>query len=121
MAKIRKINDGYILFDDGSRLYSDHCTQCCEEHYLAFYEMPDKNADQDIYDLEFDLNPDGRFFERVENYGIRLVPTNGYPVFIPGYASNNGYYSDKLTLVLCRPTNEEYKYDITDCQDWNNY
>jgi hypothetical protein len=53
----------------------------------------------DFEGLEFDISGDD-FFERIDGYGIALKSLNGHPVRIPGYGSNNGYYSCDLELVL---------------------
>ena len=99
-----------LTFNNGVTLYSDHSQDCCEHHYLGMSDL----TLADFEGLEFDISTDN-FFERIEDYGIALKPTNGHPVRIPGYGFNNGYYSADLTLVLkgegfCRT------YDITDCQ-----
>lgn len=65
--------------------------------------------------LEFDLNNDN-FFEKVEGYGIRLIPKNGFPVSVPGYGYNNGHYTTNLTLIIAKKYIEK-EYDITECQD----
>jgi hypothetical protein len=99
------------VFDDGTQLYSHHVGDCCEQHYLDFEHI---NLSE-FEGLEFDLSNDN-FFERVPDYGIRLIPTNGYPVSIPGYGYNNGYYSDNLALEVSFPDKGNKTYDITDCQ-----
>jgi len=70
----------------------------------------------DFDGLEFDLSSD-YFFERIEGYGIALTPLAGHPVRIPGYGSNNGYYSADLTLVLRDVTGFKKVFDITECQE----
>lgn len=57
-----------------------------------------------------------KFFKRIDGYGIELVPVHGWPVKIPGYGSNNGYYSSNMSLVLNGIDFENF-YDISDCQD----
>lgn len=116
--KVLALNSDEITFDNGMKLYSDHNQECCENHYLS---MRDLTID-DFEGLEFDLTND-EFFERIEGYGIALKPINGHPVRIPGYGSNNGYYSSNLSLII---TNTDcigtYKYyDITECQEWDDY
>lgn len=69
----------------------------------------------DFEGLEFDLTTDD-FFERIEGFGIALKPTNGHPVRIPGYGSNNGYYSSKLDLILTDGKTFTKTYDISECQ-----
>ncbi len=110
-AKVIKIDDG-LEFDNGYKLYSHHTQDCCENHYLNFADL----TLEDFEGLEFDLlNED--LFERVPDYGIRLKPINGFPVSIPGYGSNTGYYSSELQLVI---TNGKItvNHEITECQDY---
>lgn len=107
MAKVIKIDNESIGFDNGITLSSDHETDCCEHHWLSFKDL----KLEDFQDLEFDLSNDN-LFERVEDYGIRLLPVNGHPVSVPGYGSNNGYYSTNLTLTL----SDGRTFDISECQ-----
>lgn len=111
MVKVLVVTDGYIRFDDDTKLYSDHDQDCCENHYLSFADLSLSDFDS----LDFDLSGDS-FFERVKGYGIRLLPTNGHPVSVPGYGYNNGYYSANLTLIL-EGVGTMTKFDITECQD----
>lgn len=110
MTKVIEINSEEIIFDDGSKLYSDHWQDCCESHYLDFSGL----TIADFEGLEFDLSGDN-FFERVEDYGIRLKPVSGHPISIAGYGANNGYYSSNLTLVI-EKEKEKRNFDISDCQ-----
>lgn len=111
VVKIDKSND-LIEFEDGTKLYSNHDQDCCENHYLS---LSDLNI-SDFDGLEFDLKNDD-FFERVEGFGIALKPINGHPVRIAGHGSNNGYYSDKLDLILENGKEFYKKYDISECQN----
>jgi hypothetical protein len=113
MAKVIKVDEDVLKFDDDSTLYSDHEQECCEHHYLSFKDL----SIADFEGLEFDL--DNFQFEKVEDFGIRLLPTNGHPISVPGYGYNNGYYSDNLTLILNRP-GAATKFDITECQAVND-
>lgn len=115
MAKVTKVNGDYIHFDDLSVLSSEHCQDCCEHHYLDFSDI----GLSDFDGLEFDLSGDD-FFERIPDYGIALKPTNGFPVRIPGYGINNGYYSSNLTLELRNDGNVR-SFDITECQEYKEY
>lgn len=110
MSKVIKINDG-LEFDDDLKLYSNHEQDCCENHWLDFEHI----KLEDFEGLEFDLTTDN-FFERIANYGIALIPIKGFPVRIPGYGSNNGYYSSNIDLVLTNGKDFNKKYDISECQ-----
>jgi hypothetical protein len=104
--------DGVIVFTHGWKLTTKHELDCCESHY---WSLSDLSID-DFDGLEFDLDDDN-FFERIEGYGIALKPTNGFPIRIPAYGSNNGYYSQNLSLVLYNYDKVIEEYDITECQE----
>jgi len=112
VVKVVKVTNDVIEFDDGSILESYHESDCCEHHWLG---LSDINID-DFKGLAFNINSDS-FFSRIEGYGISLNPINGFPIRIPGYGCNNGYYSSQLELVIRNPKEKSSKkYDITDCQ-----
>jgi len=111
--KVIKIDSDSLEFDNGITLSSNHDSNCCESHFLSLADL----TLQDFEGLEFNLNNDD-FFERIEDYGIALKPINGFPVRIPGYGFNNGYYSSKLELTLSG-NGINKKYDISECQDIN--
>lgn len=110
MTKVTGVNEDGLVFEDGTSLYSEHDSDCCEHHYLSFADF----SLSDFKGLEFDLSSD-IFFEKVQDFGIRLHPVNGHAISVPGYGYNNGYYSANLTLVL-EKDNATTKYDITECQ-----
>lgn len=116
MSKITKITDDRITFDDGAYLYHDHDRCCCEHHWLDFNAVDFG----EVTGLDFTLNSDGSFFRRVSGYGIQLLPTNGHPVSIAGYGSNNGYYSENIDLVLVDTNKIEHKFDVSECQTVND-
>lgn len=110
-VKVVKIDSDSLEFENGISLYSDHEPDCCESHYLSFSDL----TLEDFAGLEFDLTSDN-FFERIDGYGIALNPVVGHPVRIPGYGSNNGYYSSNLDLVLDGKDFHKV-FDISECQD----
>ena len=112
-AKVIKIDSDSIEFEGGVVLTSKHDQDCCERHYLSCSDL----TMEDFDGLEFDLSTD-TFFNRIEDYGIELVPIKGHSVKIPGYGSNNGYYSSNLDLIL-NGEGFERTYDISECQDIN--
>ena len=72
---------------------------------------------EDFKGLEFDLSNDD-FFNRIKDYGIELLPTHGHSIKVPGYRSNNGYYSDNLSLILTEENGSSRTYDVTNCQSY---
>ena len=109
--KVVSVDNETIGFEDGTKLWSYHEQDCCESHWLDFEHL----QLSDFEGLEFDLSNDN-FFEKIEGYGIALLPVNGHPVRIAGYGSNNGYYTTNLTLVLQKGRATTREYDITECQ-----
>ena len=109
--KVAKIDSDTIEFENGVKLYSNHDSDCCESHSLSMSDL----TMADFEGLEFDLTNDN-FFKRITDYGIELIPTNGHSVNIPGYGSNNGYYSSNLDLILTNGKDFTKNYDISDCQ-----
>jgi len=107
-TKVVKIDSESIEFDNGLILSSNHDQDCCENHYLDFSGL----TLEDFQGLEFDLST-ANFFERVEDYGIRLKPLTNFPVSVPGYGYNNGYYSSNLTLTL----SDGRTWEISECQE----
>jgi len=115
-TKIKEIKDEIIYFENGYKLYSDHDQDCCENHFLSFNDI----VESDFKDLEFNLNND-EFFDRIEGYGIELKATNNFPLRIPGYGYNNGYYSSNLKLVLEKNKGEKPSiFDVSECQTIND-
>lgn len=110
-TKIKKIQDDEIIFEDGHRLSSYHDSDCCEWHHLGFDDIEDFDYD----DLLFDLSND-YFFTRIEGYGIQLNALNNFPLRIPGYGVNNGYYSSNLSLILTDINGESKSYNVSECQ-----
>lgn len=111
MNKVIYVDNDVLRFDDKSELYSSHDQDCCEHHYLSF----EGQTLADFSGLEFDLSS-STFFEKVDGFGIRLIPVIGHPISVPGYGYNSGYYSSNLTLVLERP-GMTTKFDISECQE----
>ncbi len=112
ISLVFKSEDGFWAI-----LSSHHKPDCCEIHYLDFSQVDPL----DFEGLEF--NFEGQFFEKVEGFGIRLLPSNkrNMAIPIPGYGINNGYYSTNLTLVLTiiAPDKKIIKkqlFDIEECQ-----
>lgn len=111
IVSVVKLDADSIEFENGVKLYSNHDSDCCESHYLSMSDL----TLSDFEGLKFDLSTD-EFFNRIEDYGIELVPVNGHSVKIPGYGYNNGYYSSRLDLILTDGKDFNKEYNITECQ-----
>lgn len=116
-VSVKQITEDSIVFSDGTTLQHYHQDDCCENHYLDFSALDIK----DFEGLEFNLSND-KFFKRIENYGIELIPIKGWPVRIAGYGHNNGYYSSNMSLIIRGENKKTIKhFDISECQKINWY
>ena len=111
-AKVVDVTQYGLVFNDGSKLYSDHRQDCCESHELDFKEL----SLQDFSGLEFDLT-EGLFFRKIANYGIELVPISGWSVKVAGHGYNNGYYGSNIDLVLEFSDGTKRTFDVSECQE----
>ena len=99
-----------LAFDNGTKLYAVHKRDCCERHDISLNDL----TIDDFDGLEFDQ---ANMVRPIPGYGIELVPLVGWPVRIPGYGSNNGYYSTNLTLVIeSADRGTKTTIDISNCQ-----
>lgn len=108
MAKIKKIDDNYLEFDDGAVITCDHDQDCCEYNYAAFDAIDDicKKTDFDTKSL---------CFEAVEDCGFRFGNMPNKMFFVPCYSSQNGYYSDELDVYY----NGELKLSFNCAPDYD--
>lgn len=112
IVKVKSVTTDEIIFNNGVRLFSEHDQDCCESHSLTLGDL----TIEDFEGLEFDLSNDG-FFNKIDGFGIELVPIHGFSVKIPAHGWNNGYYGTNLELIVTDNALFTKKYDITDCQD----
>ena len=112
IVTIEKVEDESIVFSNGWRLASYHDRDCCEHHYLDM-----RGAKDDLLGQRIDLSKE--FFERVENYGIRLLVEGNHPVPVAGYGLNNGYYSSDMQLLVKNESGVVVQsFDVSECQDY---
>jgi hypothetical protein len=111
-CKVTKVGYDGITFENGLKLYSNHDSECCESHELYFKDL----TLEDFEGLKFDLSND-KFFNRVDGYGIELLPIHGFPVRVAGHGFNNGYYSSQLDLILTNGRDFTKTFDVSECQD----
>lgn len=116
IVTVTHIETECLTFSDGSQLYSSHEGDCCEHHWLSTDDLKKENA---FEGLLFDLSDVNTLITKIPDFGISINPVNGHPVKIPGYGSNNGYYSDNLSVVVeNKTTGVTTTVDITECQDY---
>ena len=113
VISIEKEDDGVITFDNGMSLNTFHYRECCESHYWSLSDLTVSHFEG----IEFDLS-NSNFFERLDGYGIALIPISGFPIRIPAYGFNNGNYSSSLILQLRKKNKLIREFDISKCQDY---
>lgn len=112
-------NDEYLI-----QMYDYHENNCCEEHFIDWKYGLDQMTDE----MKFTVNTNNYyngFIEKVEDYGIRIIPNpgTGHPIAFPGYGYNNGFYSTDIILVVVvfdKNSNTIFlkdELDISECQD----
>lgn len=112
-------NDEYLI-----QMYDYHENDCCEEHFIEW----GYGLDQITEEMRFTVNTNDYckgFIEKVEDYGIRIIPNpgTGHPIAFPGYGYNNGFYSTDLILIVVvfdktsNTTFHKVELDISECQD----
>lgn len=88
--RIKFVDDGEILFDNGNRITCYHDPECCEWNYADF-----ENLDDIARNTDFDENLD---FEFVEDAGFRFGNKPYKMFFVPCYSEQNGFYSCEITI-----------------------
>lgn len=88
--RIKFVDDGEILFDNGNRITYYHDPECCEWNYADF-----ENLDDIARNTDFDENLD---FEFVEDEGFRFGNKPYKMFFVPCYSVQNGFYSCEITI-----------------------
>lgn len=102
--KITKITNKGITFDNGVVIQDHHDQDCCEQVYADFMAL----VDTTIFDEDFK-----KLDVKLVEFGVSL---NNY--FIPCYNIQNGYYSNKLEIVVKYPATKdspvrEERIDVT--------
>jgi hypothetical protein len=93
MAKIIKLEENLIEFDDGTRITASHEADCCEDNYADCEQLDDiaRSTDFDTANLEFEI---------VDGSGFRFGNAPAKMFFVPCYSDQNGYYSDDVDIYL---------------------
>ena len=93
MAKIRKVEENLIKFDDGTEITCDHCQDCCEWNYADCEQIDDLAR-------AYNFNTKALKFELLEGQGFRFGDRPERMFFVPCYSEQNGYYSANIDIYL---------------------
>lgn len=99
--KIKKWDDDYIWFTDGSTISYDHFQDCCEYNWADFSVLETFYQNEEFDDFEVTPVDDCGFLLELKQQN---TPTK--KIFIPCYSDQNGYYSDDLTIIIRGPERE---------------
>lgn len=106
--------DMTITYDGKQISFSSyHRKDCCENVYADFSRI--KYFKDDLVGKQLS----GILLRGIEGMGMLLYFNHGYgdtKIFIPCYNIQNGYYSDKLELVIQKPQSKE-TINITDYKE----
>lgn len=93
MAKIKKVDENLIEFDDGTIIECSHNQDCCEYNYADCEAIDDicKATDFDTKHL---------VFEALSGQGFRFGNMPNKMFFVPCYSEQNGYYSSDIQVYL---------------------
>lgn len=87
MNEVNKINEFGVVLRNGIVIKYHHDQDCCEVVYADFKQLLDTTFQTEkLVDIKI---------EQVPGSGFRI---NGY--FVPCYNQQNGYYSDRLELIV---------------------
>lgn len=116
--KIKEITESKIIFDKGYILNYFHDQDCCEQVYADFtvletYNVSTKTGKNiNIKEIDFEENLN-KLVKGIKGQGFNMISKIGEKFFVPCYNDQNGYYSDKLELILYKKDSKE-TLDITD-------
>lgn len=93
MAKIIKLEENLIEFEDGTRITCDHCQDCCEYNYADCEQLDDLARGYDFDTAKLKI-------EAVDEAGFRFGDRPERMFFVPCYSSQNGYYSSDIVVSI---------------------
>ena len=100
---MNKIQNNLVTLENGITISYYHEQECCEDVYADFEALKDTTFENEVIEIPV--------IEKVTDKGIRI---NGY--FVPCYNSQNGYYSNDLSLIIKSKNGEVLQHlDITSC------
>jgi hypothetical protein len=116
IAKVKSVDLGNLIFDNGFVLYGENEQLYWEDQYLDFGVFKVEDFDGLLFD--FNHPKEGRYFERVEGVGIKLLPINGEPIIVLGH-SNCDACATNFYLILETGYNEACEFNINNCYQIN--
>lgn len=93
--KVIESEEGYLKFDNGLILESDHDQRCCEINYLDFEEqLPVGTELPTMTAKEFAKAI------KIGDDGFSIKDIHGIPKWVQARSEQNGYYSEGVDLII---------------------
>ena len=93
--KVIESEEGYLKFDNGLILESDHNQSCCEINYLDFEEqLPVGTELPTMTAKEFAKAIN------IKEDGFSIKDIHGIPKWVQARSEQNGFYSDEVDLII---------------------
>lgn len=93
MAKIIKLEENLIEFEDGTQITCDHEQDCCEYNYADCEQLDDLARAYNFDTAKLQI-------EAVEDAGFRFGDRPERMFFVPCYSVQNGYYSSNIDVYI---------------------
>lgn len=103
--RIKKIDENYIVFDNGYELEAFHEQDCCEHVYADFevlntYNVSTKTGQAiDIKEIDFEESLE-KLVQGILGMGFNMLSKIDEKFFVTCYNEQNGCYSSNLGLIL---------------------
>ena len=93
--KVIESEEGYLKFDNGLILESDHRQDCCEINYLDFEEQLPVGTELPTMTAK-------EFAEAIKigDDGFSIKDIDGIPKWVQARSEQNGYYSFGVDLII---------------------
>lgn len=92
--KVIESEEGYLKFDNGLILESDHDQNCCEINYLDFEQLPVGTELPTMTAKEFAKAI------KIGDDGFSIKDIDGIPKWVQARSEQNGYYSYGVDLII---------------------
>ena len=92
--KVIESEEGYLKFDNGLILESNHMQECCEINYLDFEQLPVGTELPTMTAKEFAKAIN------IKEDGFSIKDIHGIPKWVQARSEQNGFYSSGVNLII---------------------
>ncbi len=98
--KVIVSKEGYLEFDNGLILESNHMQECCEYNYLDFEQLPVGTELPTMTAKEFAKAIN------IKEDGFSIKDIHGIPKWVQARSEQNGFYSSGVNLIIMDDVDE---------------